>query len=213
MRKAALGAVLDWHYAPSAVRSVSTQATLRFRLAHANAESREREYAEAEFRKRVHLAEIEEEPEKGDLSQAQQTERLIRELERALADPKIPGGMREDMVKRIGEAREDLAKIQAQREVPREVAPEERRLRFKVLRDGIGERVSTGPLRLVAVRTERVSDEAVNEVLKRAGLKVGDAITEESLKRLRAAAAGVDEHLRVVMSDDGQGGITVKIVS
>ena len=120
----------------------------------------------------------------------------------------------DDLVKRIGEAREDLAKIQAQREVPREVVPDGE-IRFKVERVPRRGRVErdAGPMRLVAVRAERVSDEAVNEVLKRAGLKVGDAVTEESLKKLRAAAAGVDEHLRVVMSDDGQGGITVKIVS
>ena len=201
LRKAALGAVLGWHYAPSAVRSVSTQATLRFRLPPAN----------SEFRGLAYTAEMKGEPEKGELSPGQRTERLIMEIEKALADPKITGGMREDLTRRMAEAREDMAKIQAQREV----APEGDRIRVRVRREGSGETVEnfSGPLRLVAVRTERVSDEAVSEVLKRAGVKVGDTVTEDTLKRLRSAAAGVDEHLRVGISDNGQGGITVTIVS
>jgi len=199
LRKAALQSVLGWHYAPSAVRSVSTQATLRFQLDRANVESRGQ----------AHIAEMEREPEKGEHSPAQRTEHLIMEIEKALADPKIPGGMREDLTKRMAEAREDMARIRAEHEV----APEgQRTIRF-VERRASGKKVYAGSLRLVAVRAERVSDEAVSEVLKRAGLKVGDTVTEESLKRLRSAAAGVDEHLRIVMRDDGRGGITVTIGS
>jgi hypothetical protein len=149
------------------------------------------------------------EPGKGELSSAQRTERLIVDIEKALADPKVIGGMREDLTRMMAEAREDMSKIRAEREG----APEgERKIRF-VERKGSANKAYAGPLRLVAVKAERVSDEAVSEVLKRAGVKVGDAVTEESLKKLRTAAAGVDEHLRIVMSDDGQGGITVTIVS
>jgi hypothetical protein len=93
-----------------------------------------------------------------------------------------------------------MAKIQAEREV----APEGGR--------GKLERYA-GPMRLVAVRTERVSNDAVAEVLKRASLKVGDTVTEETFKRLEAAVAGVDEHFRVKINDDGQGGITVILIS
>ena len=190
LRKAALEAVLGWHYAPSAVSSISTQATLRFHLPPAN----------VEFRGQAYIAEMKGEPEKGEFTRAQKAERLIMEIEKALADPKVTGGMRDDLTKRMTEAKEDMAKIRAEREVEPE--------------GGRGQRERyTGPMRLVKVRTERVSDDAVAEVLKRAGLKVGDAVTEESLKRLRAAAAGVDEHFRVVITDNGQGGITVTIVS
>ncbi len=199
LRKAALEAVLAWHYAPSAVSSISTQATLRFHLPAPN----------AEYRGVAFLVKASGDLEKGELTSGQKTGRLIKEIENALADPKVAGGMREDLTKRLAEAREDMAKIQAQREL----GPEEPiRVRVREGSEGKFER-SKGPLRLVAVRTERVSDEAVSEVLKRAGLKVGDTITEETLKTLRSAAAGVDEHLRVGISDDGQGGITVTIVS
>ncbi len=132
------------------------------------------------------------------------------EIENALADPKVTGGMREDLTKRLAEAREDMAKIQAQLEL----APEGETVHVRVRQGSEGKfERSKGPLRLVAVRTERVSGEAVSEVLKRAGVKVGDTVTEETLKTLRSAAAGVDEHFRVGVSDDGQGGITVTIVS
>lgn len=200
LRKAALEAVLAWHYAPSAVSSVSTQATLRFHLPAPNAEFRGGAFAFKMARER----------ENGELSPGQKTERLIMEIENALADPKVTGGMREDLTKRLAEAREDMAKIQAQREL----VPEGETVRVRVRQGSEGnvER-SKGPLRLVAVRTERVSEEAVSEVLKRAGVKVGDTFTEETLKMLRSAAAGVDEHLRVGIRDDGQGGITVTIVS
>ena len=187
LRKAALGAVLSWHYAPSAVRSLSTQATLRFRLPAAI----------AEFRGQAYIAEMKGEPEKDELSPAQQTERLIMKLDKALADPQVSGGVREVLTKQMAEAKEEMARA--------------RRIHFKIERDG--KNSYSGPLRLVAIRAERVSDEAMSEVLKRAGVKVGDTLTDESLKKLRAAAAGVDEHLRVVISDNGQGDITVTIVS
>jgi TonB family protein len=196
LRKAALEAVLAWHYAPSAVSSISTQATLRFHLPAPN----------TEFRSVAFAFKTTGEREDGELTPGQKTEQLIMKIENALADPKVTGGMREDLTKRLAEAREDMAKIRAQREL----GPEDS-IRVRVS-EGTFER-SKGPLRLVAVRTERVSGEAVSEVLKRAGVKVGDTVTEETLKALRSAAAGVDEHLRVVISDNGQGGITVTIVS
>jgi TonB family protein len=199
LRRAALEAVLAWHYAPSAVSSISTQATLRFHLPAPN----------AEYRGAAVLVKGSGDVEKGELTSGQKTERLITEIENALADPKVTGGMREDLTKRLAEAREDMAKIRAQREPGTE---ESIRLRVRQESEGTLER-SKGPLRLVAIRTERVSGEAVSEVLKRAGVKVGDTVTEETLKTLRSAAAGVDEHLRVVVSDNGQGGITVTIVS
>jgi len=225
LRKAALGAVLGWHYAPAAVSSMSTQATLRFHLPPSN----------AEFHGRANNVEMKGEPEKGELTRAQRTERLIMEIDKALVDPKLPGGMREDLKRRMAEATEDMAKIQAERmaeasetveiRAERESGPEEgREMTLRSVREGdriqvVRERGRgklepyAGPTRLAAIRTERVSDDAVAEVLKRAGLNVGDTVTEESLKRLQAAATAVDEHFRVVVRDDGRGGIAVTIIS
>jgi TonB family protein len=190
LRKAALEAVLAWHYAPSAVSSISTQATLRFHLPPPN----------AEFRGVAFAFKTTGERENGELTRGQKTERLIMEIENALADPKVTGGMRDDLTKRLAEAREDMAKIRAEREIEPE-GGQGKRERF------------SGPMRLVNVRTERVTDDAVAEVLKRAGLKVGDAVTRETFKRLEAAVAGVDEHFRLSITDDGEGGVTVTILS
>ena len=46
------------------------------------------------------------------------------------------------------------------------------------------------------------------EVLKRSGLKIGEPITEQSLKALNLAAAAVDEHLKVVMHHEGEGRVS-----
>jgi hypothetical protein len=45
------------------------------------------------------------------------------------------------------------------------------------------------------------------------GSLVLDAVTEEKLKRLEAAVAGVDGHFRLSITDDGEGGVTVTILS
>jgi bla regulator protein blaR1 len=225
LRKAALEAVLGWHYAPTAVSSISTQATLRFHLPPAN----------VEFRGQASTVEMKGEPEKVELTRAQRTERLIMEIDKALADPKLPGDMREDLKRRMAEATEDMAKIQAERMAKASETVEIRSEREAGLKEGRevilrsvreGDKIHVvrargreklapyaGPMRLAAIRTERVSDDAVAEVLKRAEVKVGDTVTEESLKRLQAAATAVDEHFRVGIRDDAKGGITVTIVS
>jgi hypothetical protein len=68
-------------------------------------------------------------------------------------------------------------------------------------------------MHLVAFKTERVSADAAGEVLKRSGLKVGDTVTEASLKQLRASAAAVDEHFEVAIRHDGRGGVSAVLVS
>jgi hypothetical protein len=71
----------------------------------------------------------------------------------------------------------------------------------------------TGPSRLVAFTTERVAADVASEVLKRSGLKIGDPITEQSLKAVNLAAAAVDEHLHVVMHHEGEGRVSLVLVS
>jgi len=71
----------------------------------------------------------------------------------------------------------------------------------------------TGPSRLVAFTTERVAPDVASEVLKRSGLKIGDPITEQSLKALNLAAAALDEHLHVVMHHEGEGRVSLVLVS
>jgi TonB family protein len=189
LRKAALGSVLDWHYAPAAVRSQSVQTTIRFTLAAAN----------TEFRGVAYTAEMKEESEKGELTRPQQLERLITELRRGLEDPNVKGSQREEYRAKLAEATKAMEHIQAER---------------AAMSDGGGKvEAYRGPLHLVALKTERVSEEAAREVFRRAGVKVGDRITEDSMRSIQAAAAAVDEHLKVVMHDDGRGGVSLVLVS
>lgn len=200
LRKAALGSVLDWHYAPAAVRSQSVQTTIRFSLAAAN----------AEFRGVAFTTEMKAESEKGELTRPQQLERLIAELERGLEDPTVKGSQREEYKAKLAQATKEMEHIQAER-----AAMEGDGRLYRIRTDNIGGRAETsqGPLQLVAFKTERVSQEAAREVLRRAGIQVGDPITEDSMRTLRAAAAAVDEHLTVVMHDAGHGGVMLVLVS
>jgi TonB family protein len=186
LRKAALGAVLGWHYSPSAVRSESTQATMRFTLAAAN----------TSFRGVAYTAEMD--GEKEELTDAQKAERMMAELERAMQDPTLSASKRDEFKKKAADVKEKIEHIRNER------AGMEGREKSEAYQ---------GPMHLVAFKTERVSADAAGEVLKRSGLKIGDAITEDSLHRVKAAAAAVDEHFRVIMHDDGRGGVSFVLVS
>jgi TonB family protein len=213
-RKAALEAVLGWHYSPSAVRSMSIQATLRFHVPPPETEADRAKLRYKVFAMKSNedgnagrMMEIEperavafkiREVERGEPVSEQQTEHLIEELKHAITDSETSTAQREELKAKLHMTMEGLAKQEALRQNPE--------MREKVER-------SAGPLRLAHVKTERVSDEAVNEVMARVGLKIGDTVTEDSLKRLRAAASDVDEHLHVEFANDGNGSLTVMMIS
>jgi TonB family protein len=184
LRKAALSSVLGWHFSPSAVRSASTQATLRFSLAAANATYRGIAYT------------VERQEEKGELTERQRLERMMAELQRAMEDPNLSPNQRDEYKKKAAEVKEKM-----------EISE---RLGDKIRANG---EVYRGPMHLVAFKTERVSADAAGEVLKRSGLKIGDTITEDAMHRVKAAAAAVDEHFAVVTHDDGRGGVSLVLVS
>ena len=74
LRKAALESVLDWHYSPAALRSVSTQMTLRFHLPAANAG-----FEKKEFWTKMQGT------ERGEMSPGQRAEHMMAEIESALS--------------------------------------------------------------------------------------------------------------------------------
>jgi len=201
LRKAALASVLDWHYASAAVRSQSVQATIRFTLSAAN----------AQFRGVAYMAEMKKESEHGELTRPQQLERFIAELQRGLEDPNVNASQREEYKAKLAEATKEMEHIQTEH-----AAMSERGEGYVVRERGPAGGTPEawhGPLHLVAFRTERVSEDAAREVLNRAGLKIGDPITEDSMRSIRAAAAAVDEHLEVVMHDHGHGRVSLVLVS
>jgi hypothetical protein len=122
-----------------------------------------------------------------------------------LNDEKVTGSQREEYKAKLAEATTEMAHINAERNAMEQTERTGGPARMQ-------ERYS-GPLRLVAFETERVSRDAAAEVLQRAGLKIGDTITEASLTRLRESASAVDEHFHVVMHDDGHGSVSLVLVS
>ena len=202
LRKVALEAVLNWHYSPAAVRSASTQATLRFNLAAANSE---RSAANTEFRGIAYM--VETKGENGELSPAQRAERQMTELRRAMEDPNATPSQLDEYKKKMAAVKAQLEHIRAEREAMGQTGS------TVIMKDGTKIESRQGPLHLVAFRTERVSNDAASEVLKRSGLKIGDTVTEDSLRGLRAAASAVDEHFHIIVHDHGQGGIEVVLVS
>jgi len=212
LRKAALGSVLDWHFSPSALRSASTQATIRFTLAAANLAA-----ANATYRGIAYS--VERQAEKEELTEPQRLERMMAELEAGLRDPNLSPSQRDEYNRKTAAVKAQMEHIRAER-----ARAENRTITYVERKDGgitysvepkDGEKSVNyqGPLRLVAFKTERASAEAAAEVLKRAGLKIGDTITEDAMHRLKAAAAAVDEHFAVVMRADGRGGASVVLVS
>ena len=174
LRKAALESVLGWHYSPSELRSTSTIATLRFRVPPANAEFDGRSYKT--------VVRNGEQEEKKELSPAQRGERLLMELERAIADPNITDEQKAEYARKQVAVKLELAAVLAKQ----------------------GAKVE-GSSRLVQIKTERLPQETVAEILAHAGVRVGDEMTEDVARRIRAAVRQVDEHVHVSFGGDGKG--------
>ena len=189
LRKAALEAVLRWHYSP-VLSSTDVQATLRFHLPPAGLQAArlEGKYRLAEDAERKFVL-------ASDESEAQLTEHRLIEITRALEDPLIPAAQRAELREKEVAAKMMLEKIKAEdREIPFEVKPDE------PVEVALRERrhMLDGPLgRLSNVRTERVSAEVAKDVLSQAGVAIGDTINKEAIERLRQAAASIDPHFRV----------------
>ena len=199
LRRAALQSALQWHYSPSDLQSTNTLATLRFRVPDARAESAARRDTVAR-RAEKEAAEAMDQKER-EVPSAQRAERLMMELQQALADPKTTPEQRAEYAHKHDEVKEELAKLRAERE--------SNRGRYE--RAPVG--VFAGPSKLVRIWTERVSREMADEIVAQAGIRIGDPMTEDVAKRVKEAAQRVDEHLRVSFSGDGKGGTVLAIIA
>jgi TonB family protein len=202
LRKAALESALQWHYSPDAVRSMTTQAALRFHL------PAEGSHVEFGGRMYAYAAKQEAERANGELSPGQQAERRIVAIQKALEDPRTTDAQRDDLKHAYAEAKEMMAKIRSEQEV----APEGKTFTYRV-RENIAGQKFEGTPRLAQLRTERVSQAVASELLARAGVKIGDPITEDTARRIRETAASVDEHFHASFAADGKGGIVLVIVA
>ena len=171
LRKAALEAVLQWHYSPAAMSSTSTQATLRFKAADLEKlESHETVVLKKESKHGEEMIEIKPDNHGEELA----TYFVALKGDHALA--------KKSMNWKIVEARRDPT--------------------------------FDGTSQLVDLVTERVPDAAAREVLAQAGVAIGDAMTEDTAKRIRRAAEAMDEHFEVTFRQDKvRGGVILTILA
>ena len=191
LRRAALESVLQWHYSPDAVRSTTLQTTLRFSLP---SEDSGREA-------RAHPLRAKHEDDEKAHDFAARAEHVMRELSEALQDPNASDQQKEEWKRSFAQQATLLEKIRANNGEGRESA--------YTIRTAPERPLFEGSPRLVQIRSERVTAATMNELARRAGIHVGDRISEETAKRIRDVATSLDEHLRVSFRGDGEGVIVM----
>jgi hypothetical protein len=167
------------------------------------------EESRAELRKRTIAYAITrgEEPEKGELSDGQKVERRLMEIEQALNNPRTTDAEKQELELKYADAKKMMAKVRAEQE-----GAEVRYYTYRV-ETNAGARKFEGTARLSQVKTERVSPAVAYEVLARAGVKLGDPITENTARRIREIASGMDEHFEVSFDSDGKGRIVLVLLT
>lgn len=196
LRRAALESVLQWHYSPEAMRSTSLQTTLRFSLPAADSEREARAH---------NLRAKHEDDEKANDSPAARAEHVMKELSEALQDPSASDQQKDEWKRSYAEKATLLEKIRADLADGRESV--------YTIRTAPGRPLFEGSPRLVQIGGERVTPATMNELTRRAGIHVGDQISEETAKRIRDVATSLDEHLRVSFRGDGKGGVIVMVLN
>ena len=196
LRRAALESVLQWHYSPDALRSTTLQTTLRFSLPAGDAERE----ARAQTLRAKH-----EDDEKANDSPAARAEHVMKELSEALQDPSASDQQKDEWKRSYAEKATLLEKIRADLAEGQES--------MDTIRTAPGRPLFEGSPRLVQIRGERVTPATMNELTRRAGIHVGDQISEETAKRIRDVATSLDEHLRVSFRADGTGGVIVMVLN
>ena len=188
LRKATLESVLRWHYSPAALASTTTYATVRFRVPPPNVEQARKEELEVTLH---------------GVSRLELAKHRLEELEKAIADPGVTGEQRLELKMRLEKTRSEIEQIFVYESQP---------VGFAVKRP---ERQDGGlevPLRLLEIRTERVSPETAKEVLTQSGVSVGDPVTADTVKRIEQAAQTMDEHFRVEYQK-ADGGIVLMLLA
>jgi TonB family protein len=209
LRRAALESVLQWHFSPDKLRSTSAQAVLRFttpseiEVGEANLKSAlEATVKIKELDPHEYALTYRRVPQEGaevtELAVPSKLEHQMVELRRALQQPSLTESQRAELIKEFEQAKQGLAEL-------RELRPDG--LEAKI------DKASLETLRFSRFAAERVPPELVQAIQDRAGVKVGDQISEEVLKAFVAAARSVDEHYHVWWERDGKGGLIVFIIA
>jgi hypothetical protein len=118
----------------------------------------------------------------------------MEELENAIRDPAAGESQKDEFKNKLVEAQKMFEKIRAANREGN-LPPFE------------------GAARLVRIASERVPRETMQEIRERAGVTIGDPITEATAKRIHEIARSLDEHLRVRFEGDGRGDVVLIIVA
>jgi TonB family protein len=209
LRRAALESVLQWHYAPTALRNVSTQVVLRFHLPPPDDAARDGESATA-LREGYAITFMTTDGQKHGMNiegsavesaellnqrkaEHRKAEHMMVEMRAAIENPATPSAEREELKRQLDDMKREFE--ERQEEASRITQSQ------------------NGPAQLARVRTERVADGMASEILAKAGLSVGSTVSEESLKRIRVIASQADEHIRVEFGRDETGGVILTFIT
>jgi TonB family protein len=213
LRRATLEAVLSWHYSAAAIGSNVAQATLRFRLPAEGVEP-------AKLLAKIEAAnEGVDAPRRLVFMKREHAEHLMEEIELALADPATTREQREKLEKkyvttkmRIEQARTEPGEVEV---VEVEAKPGFAWNDVEATSEGWKRPQPTfeGSPRLGDVRTERVSPATAHALLAQAGVAIGDAISEDTAKRIRQAARAMDEHFLVEFAREGNGALVLTLLA
>lgn len=132
--------------------------------------------------------------EPGEPSPTQLTERQIKELENDIGVAESRD--RKEAIKQaLAERRTQLEMVQAK------------------IRDANARTAFDGTRRLAQIKTERVPSEIVKEIRERAGISLGDPITEDLARRIREIATSIDVHLRTRFETDDRSGVVLILIA
>jgi TonB family protein len=199
LRKSTLEAVLQWHYAPKALSSTVTQATLRYSLP-------------AEGIKVAMALTV------SDEELPLFKDRLVVKGAIEAHEVELKHLESRKLVGKLVELKADNYKVPYDAE--REVKPEPHsgklhsslRAVFIDAEEDLAQKFAGSP-RLADVRTERVTEAAAKELLAQAGVAVGDSVTLEMAKRILETVQAIDEHLHVRFETDDKGALIVLIAA
>jgi TonB family protein len=209
LRRAALESVLQWHFSPEKLRSTAAQAVLRFTVPTevalreatglkdalvATLKTKEPDPREYTLTYRL--------PKDGadvlELEVPRTLERQLVEVTRALQESSLTASQRVEFMRKLEDVQHKMVEV-------RETHPEG--LAMKI------DKANLETLRLSRFSAERVSAELLTAIQERAGVKIGDQISEDVLKAIVAAAESVDQHFNVRWERDGKGGLIVVIIA
>jgi TonB family protein len=191
LRKAALESVLNWHYSPSALRSVSTQVTLRFHLPPTESDAGSKDLLAKKSNENLRMRTRDD-----GFAPGQRADHQMSEIEAALQDSSLTSEQRDELKAQYMVAKAMREKVQAERQSARNNAL-----------------ASSVAMQLQQIRTEGVSQDVVRELQAQTGVQIGDTLDEVALKRFAKTAQSIDEHLRVYFVSDKQGRLVISVVS